>query len=42
VPCCFDLPFGQSAQSFVVPFGVRAVLDTAKGKLSFSESAFSY
>jgi muramoyltetrapeptide carboxypeptidase len=41
IPCCFDLPFGQSAETFVVPIGITAVLDTAKGKLSFSESALS-
>lgn len=39
IPCCFDLPFGQSPETFVVPIGLTGVLDTAKGKLSFSESA---
>jgi muramoyltetrapeptide carboxypeptidase len=41
IPCCFDLPFGQSADTFVVPIGVTGILDTAKGKLSFTESALS-
>ena len=41
IPCCFGLPFGQSAATFVVPNGITAVLDTAKGKLTFSESALS-
>jgi muramoyltetrapeptide carboxypeptidase len=41
IPCSFDLPFGQSAETFVVPIGVTGVLDTAKGKLTFSESALS-
>ena len=42
IPCCFDLPFGQSSASYVVPIGVTAVLDTAKAKLTFSESALSH
>jgi len=41
IPCCFDLPFAQSAESFVVPIGITGTLDTAKGKLSFTESALS-
>lgn len=39
IPCCFGLPFGQSAESYVVPIGVVGVLDTTKGKLTFNESA---
>jgi len=41
LPCCFDLPFGQSPSTFVVPIGVTGVLDTAKGKLTFNEGATS-
>jgi muramoyltetrapeptide carboxypeptidase LdcA involved in peptidoglycan recycling len=41
IPCCFGMPFGQSAETFVVPIGVTGILDTAKGKLTFSESALS-
>ncbi len=41
IPCCFGLPFGQSAECFVVPIGIVGVLDTTKGKLTFTESALS-
>lgn len=41
VPCCFGFPFGQAGDTAVIPTGVTAHLDTARGILEFSESALS-
>jgi len=37
---CFNLPFGQSSQSKFVPIGIRAKIDTAKGRIEYLESAY--
>ncbi len=41
LPTCFNLPFGQSSDCAIVPLGLRASLDTAKGTLRYLESAFT-
>ncbi len=38
-PSCFGFPIGQGEDSYTLPIGVLAKLDTGKGKLEFSESA---
>lgn len=40
-PCCFGLPFGQSARSLTAPIGVTVRLDATKGELSYLEPASS-
>ncbi|MBX9877005.1 MAG: LD-carboxypeptidase [Candidatus Obscuribacterales bacterium] len=36
---CFGFPFGQAEDSYTIPIGVIASLDTKKGQLSFLDSA---
>lgn len=38
-PSCFGFPFGQGDDSYTIPIGVHASLDTNKGQLTFLDSA---
>jgi len=38
-PACFGFPFGQSEDTYTLPIGINASLDTNKGQIAFLDSA---